>query len=686
MSYKLVIVESPSKAKTIEKYLPKDYKVLASVGHVIDLPKSKLGIDIENDFTPEYKTIHGKGKVLAEIKKKAKNADEIILATDDDREGEAISWHLANYLNLDLDDTNRIRFQEITPRVIKQALENKDKIDMDLVNAQQARRVLDRLVGYKISPVLWSKVMRGLSAGRVQSVATRIIIDRENEIRNFKSEEYWNIEAIFKRDSGEKFESKLVYIDGKKAKIENKEQSDEILKALKENDYVVSVVKHGSKKRNAPLPFRTSTLQQDAINKINFSSAKTMTVAQQLYEGIEIKNVGQIGLITYLRTDSTRLSEEAVSAGNEYIESNFGKKYLKNKTLKKSSSSAVKIQDAHEAIRPTDVTLDPETIRKSLTNDQYKLYKLIYNRFLASLMAPAEYTTLRIDILNGKYTFRSTGLKIKFDGFLKVYDVKENDIEIPLVEENEILEAEKITPIQKFTQPPPRYTEASLNKTLEESGIGRPSTYATIMSTIKNRGYVTLIDKKFHPTVIGEAVDKLLRENFEDIVDVDFTANMEDSLDNIAEGGKNWKEVISDFYTGFDEELKKAGSIEHIKLPEEETDEVCEKCGSKMVIKYGRFGRFMACSGYPECKNTKPLVKELNVICPKCNDGKIVERKSKKGRLFYGCKNYPECDFVSWYKPTGNVCPKCGKVLYEKKTKSKTTLFCQDKECGYVKE
>ncbi|WP_290771688.1 type I DNA topoisomerase [Anaerofustis sp.] len=687
MSYRLVIVESPAKAKTIQKYLPKDCKVVASKGHVIDLPKSKLGIDIENNFEPEYKTIRGQGERLKKLKADAKKADEVILATDNDREGEAISWHIANYLGLDLSDKNRMEFLEITPSAINNAINHKRKIDMNIVDAQQARRVLDRLVGYKISPVLWSKVLRGLSAGRVQSVAMRLIIDRENEIRNFVSEEYWLMDALLsKTETKEEFLSKLALIKGKKAEIKNKEQADNIIKELKKNKFIVKEVKRGTKKKNSPPPFETSSMQQDASSKLNFSISKTMMLAQQLYEGVEVEGVGQIGLITYLRTDSTRLSKEAIQAGSDFIINNYGKEYIGYTGVKSKSGS--KIQDAHEAIRPSDVNLTPDKLKTSLTSDQLKLYTLIYNRFLASLMAPAVYDTLRVDIENGEYIFRSTGSRVKFKGYLEVYDFSskkgEENESIPMLEEGEEVNLKDLKPMQKFTQPPARYNEASLVKVLKEEGIGRPSTYSQIINTIKNRGYVDMDQRRFIPTMIGEAVDKLLRENFEDIVDVDFTAQMESSLDNIEEGKRKWKDVISDFYKELAKELDKAKDIERIKLPEEQTDEICENCGKPMVIKYGRFGKFMACSGYPECKTTKAIVKEIDAECPKCS-GQIVERKSKKGSVFYGCKNYPKCDFASSQKPTKKICPQCGEILYESKGKKKT-LFCKNKECKYKEE
>ena len=687
MKNRLVIVESPAKAKTIQKYLPKDCKVMASKGHVIDLPKSKLGIDIDNDFEPDYQTIRGQGERLKKLKSEAKKASEVILATDNDREGEAISWHLANYLNLDMNEKNRMEFLEITPNAINNAINNRRRINMDTVDAQQARRVLDRLVGYKISPVLWSKVLRGLSAGRVQSVALRIIVDRENEIRNFVSEEYWNISGLFsKLDSDETFTAKLTHYKKKKIKAENRKKVDSILETLKKGTYTVSEVRRGTKKKNSPPPFETSSLQQDASSKLGFSISKTMMIAQQLYEGVDVKGIGQIGLITYLRTDSTRLSKEAVQMGKNYILDNFGKNYLGYTGPKTKSKS--KIQDAHEAIRPTDATLTPERLKGSINRDQLKLYTLVYNRFLASLMSPAVYDTLRVDIDNSGYNFRANGSRLKFDGYLRVYSYSkkagsEND-EIPELTEGETVKLCKMDTEQKFTQPPARYNEAGLVKILKDEGIGRPSTYSAIINTIKNRGYVELIDRRFKPTTVGEAVDTLMRQNFEEIVDIDFTAQMESNLDEIEAGNRKWKNVIRDYYSTLEKEIEDAKNIKRIKLPEEETGEVCEKCGKPMVIKYGRFGKFIACSGYPDCKNTKPIVKTIDASCPEC-DGQIIQRKNKKGSIFYGCSNYPKCTFTSSQKPTRKICPKCGQILYESKGKKKT-LFCKNPDCRHREE
>ena len=687
MKNRLVIVESPAKAKTIQKYLPKDCKVMASKGHVMDLPKSKLGIDVDNDFEPDYKTIRGQGERLKKLKSEASKSDEVILATDNDREGEAISWHLANYLNLDLSDKNRMEFLEITPNAIKNAMNNRRSINMDIVDAQQARRVLDRLVGYKISPILWSKVLRGLSAGRVQSVAMRIIIDRENEIRNFVSEEYWNMNAVFsKMEESEEFSAKLTNFNSKKIKISNKQQVDDILSTLERGKYVVSDVKKGTKKKSSPPPFETSSLQQDASNKLGFSISKTMMLAQQLYEGVDVKGVGQIGLITYLRTDSTRLSKEAVQMGSDYIVNNFGKNYLGYTGPRGKAKN--KIQDAHEAIRPTDVNFTPDSLRASLNRDQLKLYTLIYNRFLASLMSPAVYDTLRVDIDNSSYVFRANGSILRFNGYLKVYSggrsTGEDSQSIPELSAGEEVKLVKLTPSQKFTQPPARYNEAGLVKVLKDEGIGRPSTYSQIINTIKKRGYVEMEQRRFRPTPIGEAVDTLLRDNFHEIVDIDFTAGMEDNLDDIEAGNRQWKEVISSYYDTLMDEVGNAKNIKRVKLPEEETGEVCDKCGKPMVIKYGRFGKFMACSGYPDCKNTKPIVKSIDASCPLC-DGQVVERKNRKGSTFYGCANFPDCTFTSSQKPTRKICPKCGEILYESKGKKKM-LFCKNPDCRHREE
>lgn len=689
MQKNLVIVESPAKAKTIGKFLGKNYKVKASVGHVRDLPKSSLGIDIENNFEPKYITIRGKGPVIKELKDEAKKANKVYLATDPDREGEAISWHLAYILGLNGESPIRIEFNEITKDAITNSIKKPRPINKDLVDAQQARRVLDRLVGYKISPLLWRKIRKGLSAGRVQSVTVKLICDREKEIEKFIPEEYWTIKAIFEKE-GQQFEA-LFYgklKDGKELKIElkNKSEVDEIIEKLFNQKYVINEVKKGNKKRNPYPPYTTSTLQQDASKRLGFSTKKTMMVAQQLYEGIDIKGEGSLGLITYIRTDSTRISEEAQKEANKYIEESYGKEYAIGGRKFKSKGNK-EVQDAHEGIRPTSVFRKPDHIKESLTLDQYKLYKLIWERFIASQMAVAVYETLTVKILCNNYIFRATGSKLIFDGFLKVYNVSdedEKDIDMPSLMEDENIDLYKINPNQHFTQPPPRYTEASLIKSLEELGIGRPSTYSPTITTILNREYVMIENKYFKPTELGILVNELLEEYFEDIVNKEFTAEMEDKLDEVAEGGYSWKKVVSEFYTGFNAFLQKAEKeIDKIKIEEEVTDVICDKCGRNMVVKYGRYGKFLACPGYPECKNTKPLVQELKVKCPLCGN-KIVERKSKKGRKFYGCSNYPNCNFLSWDKPIEEKCPKCGGILVEKKNKDGKNIKCINKDCGYI--
>lgn len=685
MGKTLVIVESPAKAKTIGKFLGRKYKIKASVGHVIDLPKSKLGIDIENDFEPRYITIRGKGPILSELKKEAKKADKVYLATDPDREGEAISWHLAKALKLDDKEKNRIEFNEITKNTIKNAIKNPRSIDMDLVDAQQARRVLDRLVGYKISPLLWKKVRKGLSAGRVQSVATKLIVDREREIDKFKPEEYWSIEFILLKDKKE-FESLLngKVIDGKleKIKISNKEESEVIINEISNSSLIVENVKRGKKKRKPYPSYTTSSLQQDASNRLGFSTKKTMKLAQDLYQGIDIKGEGTVGLVTYIRTDSTRISSEARNKVESYISDSFGDKYL---SKNKNSKGKKNIQDAHESIRPTDVFKTPEKIKDSLSKDQYKLYNLIWQRFVASQMSSAVYDTLTIDIKASDYRLRTSGSQISFDGFMKVYPIKSKDknINIPDMKAGDILDIKDVLPKQHFTQPPARFTEASLVKTMEELGIGRPATYSPTISTILSRGYVLIENKSFKPTELGFIVTDLLIEYFKNIINEEFTAEMENKLDKVEEGKIIWKNVISDFYDDFKGVLKVAeDEIEEIDM-DEETDIECEKCGRNMVIKHGRYGRFLACPGYPDCKNTKPILNKLNIDCPKCKDGEIIERKSKKGRKFYGCTNYPECDFVSWDMPINEKCPECNNILTKKTTKKGITIKCI--ECDYKK-
>ncbi len=676
----LVIVESPSKAKTIGKYLGSHYKVVASVGHVRDLPKSKLGIDIDNDFEPQYISIRGKGEIIKELRKEAKKASKVYLATDPDREGEAISWHLAYLLGIDPDKPCRIVFNEITKNTIKEAIKHPRKIDLHLVDAQQARRVLDRLVGYQISPLLWRKVRKGLSAGRVQSAALKILCDREKEIRQFQPKEYWTITAEFKK--GKTFSAKLAEYKKKKIVIENKEQNDRILEELKKGSYTVTSLNRRERIKKPYAPFTTSSLQQEASTKLNFNTKKTMMIAQQLYEGVEIKGQGSVGLITYLRTDSVRISEEAKAAAASYILENFGKEYAGKNVF---SNKKKDIQDAHEAIRPSNIALEPEKIKDSLSSDQFKLYRLIWCRFMASQMASARFDNLQVEIQNGDYTFKTTGSKLLFDGYQKVYKNSIDDDKdrlLPALEEQEKLDAEDVRGEQNFTQPPSRYTEASLVKELEEKNIGRPSTYAPIVGTLTERKYVTREKKALLPTELGFLVTGLMEEYFKEIVDVNFTAEMEDKLDDVELDEVQWKQVIRDFYGPFEKELAAADqAIEKVKVEDQPTGEVCELCGKPMVLKTGRFGEFIACSGYPECKNTKAVVRSINVKCPKCGRD-IVARKSKKGRVFYGCSGYPECDQSFWYKPVNKKCPKCGSLLVEKKTKT-TALACSNAECDY---
>ncbi len=689
MQKNLVIVESPAKAKTISKFLGKKFKVKASVGHVRDLPKSSLGIDIDNNFTPKYITIRGKGQVVQELKKEAKKSEKVYLATDPDREGEAISWHLAQLLGLNEDDPIRIEFNEITKEAIQKAIKKPRAIDKRLVDAQQARRVLDRLVGYKISPLLWRKIKKGLSAGRVQSVAVKLICDREKEIENFVPEEYWTIKAIMEKND-DLFEASFygVIKDGKEEKVDlpNKDRVDEILDSIAKDSFVVDEVKKGSKKRNPNPPYITSTLQQDASKKLGFSSKKTMTIAQQLYEGIEIKGEGVVGLITYIRTDSTRISTEAMNMAKSFIIENFGKEYSNGG--KNYSNMKKEAQDAHECIRPTSVLRKPSDIKESLTKDQYLLYDLIWKRFLSSQMSPAIYDTLSVKLVSNNYLFKANGSTLKFDGFMKVYgndkeDEKDKESEIPALVKGEIIKASKIIPEQHFTQPPSRYTEASLIKTLEELGIGRPSTYSPIITTILNRNYVTLKNKSFHPTELGILVNDLLEEYFNDIVDVKFTADLEEKLDKIAEGDFSWQSVVENFYEHFEKVLKKAEEeITEIKIEDEVTDEICEKCGRKMVIKHGRYGKFLACPGYPECKNTKPIQDKIGVKCPNCG-GDIIRLKSGKGKIFFGCSNYPKCNFMTWDEPIYEKCPNCGSIMVKKNTKKGLTIKCLNEGCGY---
>ena len=655
MADKLIIVESPAKANTIKKFLGGSTKVVASMGHIRDLPKSKLGIDIEHNFEPQYINIRGKGDLIKSLKKDAKSAKKVYLATDPDREGEAIAWHLSNILDVDSDKVTRVTFNEITKTAVQKAIKEPRDIDVNLVDAQQARRVLDRIVGYKISPVLWKKVRRGLSAGRVQSVAVKLIVDREEEIEKFIPQEYWNIYAkLLDEKSKKTFEAKLYGKEKKKREIHSKEEVDEILEVIEKAKYIVEDIKKGQKKRTPAPPFTTSTMQQEASRKLGFTLKKTMSIAQGLYEGVKIPEKGTVGLITYMRTDSTRISEEARAMAKKHIVEEYGENYYENRYYKTNKEA----QDAHEGIRPTYAELKPDEIKDSLTKDQYKLYKLIYNRFMASQMAPAVYDTISVTIDANKYTFKANGQNLKFKGFMVLYvegtDEKieeENEI-IPELELNQEVKKQKIEPKQSFTEPPARYTEASLVKALEEKGIGRPSTYSPIITTILERRYIEKEQKQLKPTELGKVVNKLLTENFPDIINVEFTANVENQFDNVAEGKENWKTIIKEFYTPFEENLEKVErELEHVKLEEEVSDVKCEKCGRMMVYKYGRFGKFLACPGYPECKNTKAIVETIDTPCPKCG-GVVQVRKAKNKRKYYICENNPKsCDYISWNKP-----------------------------------
>ncbi|MED0586338.1 type I DNA topoisomerase [Bacillus subtilis] len=688
MSDYLVIVESPAKAKTIERYLGKKYKVKASMGHVRDLPKSQMGVDIEQNFEPKYITIRGKGPVLKELKTAAKKAKKVYLAADPDREGEAIAWHLAHSLDLDLNSDCRVVFNEITKDAIKESFKHPRMINMDLVDAQQARRILDRLVGYKISPILWKKVKKGLSAGRVQSVALRLIIDREKEINDFKPEEYWTIDGTFLKGQ-ETFEASFFGKNGKKLPLNSEADVKEILSQLKGNQYTVEKVTKKERKRNPALPFTTSTLQQEAARKLNFRAKKTMMIAQQLYEGIDLGREGTVGLITYMRTDSTRISNTAVDEAAAFIDQTYGKEFLggKRKPAKKNENA----QDAHEAIRPTSVLRKPSELKAVLGRDQMRLYKLIWERFVASQMAPAVLDTMSVDLTNNGLTFRANGSKVKFSGFMKVYvegkddQMEEKDRMLPDLQEGDTVLSKDIESEQHFTQPPPRYTEARLVKTLEERGIGRPSTYAPTLDTIQRRGYVALDNKRFVPTELGQIVLDLIMEFFPEIINVEFTAKMERDLDHVEEGNTEWVKIIDNFYTDFEKRVKKAESeMKEVEIEPEYAGEDCELCSSPMVYKMGRYGKFLACSNFPDCRNTKPIVKQIGVKCPSCGEGNIVERKSKKKRVFYGCDRYPDCEFVSWDKPIERKCPKCGKMLVEKKLKKGIQVQCV--ECDYKEE
>ena len=683
MAKTLVIVESPAKAKTIEKFLGKShYTVKASVGHVRDLPKSTLGVDIENNFEPRYINIRGKGDLIKELKKEAKKSKRVYLATDPDREGEAISWHLAYILGIDEHDECRIEFNEITKDAIKKAIKNPRSIDLKLVDAQQARRVLDRLLGYQISPILWVKVRKGLSAGRVQSVTTKLICEKEKEINEFVPKEYWSLDIEGKTKDDENILFKFVSFNDEKVDLNSEEDVNKILENIKDKKLTVEKIESKTRRKSAPKPYTTSVLQQDAANKLSFTTKKTMIVAQELYEGVDIEGEGTVGLISYIRTDSKRISDEAREKAKSYILDELGEKYYKENSEKKENKEKKKVQDAHEAIRPTSIHRTPESVKSSLSKDQFKLYNLIWRRFVASQMEDSVFDVLNVDCKIGDTLFRATGSVMKFDGYTKVYNFTEREDKIlPIIEENDELEVNKFIPEQHFTQPPARYTEASLVKTLEELGIGRPSTYAPTIATILNRGYVEKQGNSLHPTELGMIVTDILNINFQKFIDVDFTAQMENKLDEIEEGNIKWKSVVSEVYEPLKEAIKEANEkIEKINM-DEETDEICELCGSNMVIKYGRFGRFMACKNYPECKNTKPLVNKVGVKCPKCKEGDIILRKSKKGKAFYGCSNYPECDFISWYKPTGEVCKECGSYMIEKRTKNETKEVCSNKEC-----
>ncbi len=679
MTDKLIIVESPAKANTIKKFLGGKTKVVASMGHIRDLPKSKLAVDVEHDFEPQYINIRGKGDLIKSLKKAAADAKKVYLATDPDREGEAIAWHLAHILGIDEKSVCRITFNEITKDAVQTAVQNPRTIDMNLTDAQQARRVLDRIVGYKMSPVLWKKVRRGLSAGRVQSVAVKLIVDREEEIEKFIPEEYWNIYAILSdKKTKKKFEAKFYGKDGKKVELHSEAEVNNVLAQIEKADYIIKDIKKSQKKRNPAPPFTTSTMQQEASRKLGFSLKKTMSFAQGLYEGVNVPEKGTVGLITYMRTDSTRISEEARAAAKKHISEVYGAQYYENRYYKTKADS----QDAHEAIRPTYIELEPDKIKSSLTNDQYKLYKLIYNRFIASQMATAIYDTVSVDIEANSYNFKANGQTLKFDGFMKLYvETLDNDKEdeftkIPELEINEIVKKEKIDTKQSFTEPPPRYTEASLVKALEEKGIGRPSTYSPTITTILERRYIEKIQKQLHPTDLGKVVNKLLTENFRDVVNVEFTAKMEEEFDEIAEGKEKWKNVIKEFYGPFAKTVEKVEKeLEHVKLEEEVTDIPCEKCGRMMVVKYGRFGKFLACPGYPECKNAKPIVQTIDVPCPKCG-GTVQIRKAKSKRNYYICENNPKsCDYISWNKPKPGepYNEEESKTIKKRKTRRKTS-------------
>lgn len=686
----LVIVESPAKAKTIQKYLGAGFEVIASMGHIRDLPKSKIGVDIENDFEPIYTDMKGKEDVIKDLKKHAAKCDKIYLATDPDREGEAISWHIAQLLGLDLNDNNRIAFNEITKFGVQSGMSNPHKIDTDLVNAQQARRILDRILGYKLSPFLWRKVKRGLSAGRVQSVAVRLVVDRENEIRKFVTQEYWSIDGKFTAPSSRKvFSAKLISVDGKKASLHNEDETNKVLDILENEEFRVTKVKKRVTKRQPAPPYITSTLQQEASRRMGFQARRTMKAAQELYEGIEINDMGLVGLITYMRTDSLRVSDEAKQAAAKYIKENYGEEYIPSSPREyKSKKNA---QDAHEAIRPSMPELDPEKVKGSLTTDQYKIYKLIWERFIASQMANALLDTVSAEITAGNCIFTASGYAVKFKGFSVLHveskdtnvDEEENK-ELPVISEGDLLKVKSLLGNQHFTQPPSRYTEATLIKTLEENGIGRPSTYAPTITTITSRMYVERDGKQLKPTVLGEVTTQLMLDLFSNIVNARFTADMETNLDDVEKGEKDWKITLKEFYTEFDDTLAKAEIAmegKRVKIPSEETDVICDECGRNMVIKIGRFGKFLACPGFPECTNTKKIVQATKGVCPLCGNT-VIAQKSKKGRNFFGCEKYPECTFMTWNTPIEDKCPKCDSTLFKKGGKA-GKILCEKPGCGY---
>lgn len=688
-SKKLLIVESPAKAGTIKKYLGKDYTVLASMGHIIDLPKSQLGVDPENNFEPRYITIRGKGTLLTQLKKEAKKADVIYLATDPDREGEAISWHLANALNIDTKSKCRVTFNEITKTAVKDAIKEPRAIDMDLVNAQQARRVLDRIVGYKISPILWEKVKKGLSAGRVQSVATRLICDREEEITNFNPQEYWTIEAELNDPKSKKnFTAKYYGENNKEVKLNTGSEAKAITDDIQKSKFIVETVKRGVSKRNPQPPFTTSTMQQDASRKYNFQAAKTMQIAQSLYEGVNLGGkLGTIGLITYMRTDSLRIADDAQKEAVEYLTSTYGKEYVNPKQYKSGKNA----QDAHEAIRPTSINIKPIEIKDKLTNDQYRLYKLIWERFAASQMTPALYDTMQVTLDANGHTFKASGSNIKFKGYMTVYveateEKSKKDKMLPDLQENQEVMLKNFEEKQHFTQPPARFSDATLIKELEENGIGRPSTYAPTISTIVSRGYVVRNKRQLIPTELGFVTTEIMKNNFSNIVDVEFTAEMEEELDEVEEGRRQWKELLAEFYPPFEKTLEEAGkNIEKIKIKDEESDVVCDKCGRKMVYKISKFGKFLACPGYPECKNTMSIREGTGVECPKCG-GEILVKKSRKGKIYYGCEHLPKCDFMVWDAPVKDeACPQCGGLLLKKNGKN-AKIFCYNEDCNYERK